>query len=396
MSASEDLNDKPLKIAVAGLGQRIAVVLRHLVAAAPQARIMGYVDPDPFGMPSLQKRNIDPGKAYDDVDVMLAETKPDLFVIGSPNHLHLGHITSGLKAGARIFTEKPIVRTEDETYALARLLREHGEDSVLVGLVMRSSPLAREVTKLLDAGHVGQLISMEGNEHLHPEHGAFLMRDWRRREEFGGSFLLDKCCHDFDIYRMFIGSLPAKVASFGGRNVFTSANEARLNGPKYEDGSAAYTVWRKGWNSISDTFSSDADVTDHQVAIVEYENGVRLSFHANTHAGLPMRRWLFTGTGGALEADLVSDRIRYRDALGMKPIEKMKVETGGGGHSGSDPAMGRDLAAHLLTGAPFPVNAYDAMVAGLTVMAIDRAMRENTVVDCRPMWERLHKELGRT
>ena len=57
--------------------------------------------------------------------------------------------------------------------------------------------------------------------------------------------------------------------------------------------------------------------------------------------------------------------------------------------------MGRDLAAHLLTGAPFPVNAYDAIVAGLTVMAIDRAMRENIVVDCRPLWERLHKELGR-
>jgi hypothetical protein len=58
--------------------------------------------------------------------------------------------------------------------------------------------------------------------------------------------------------------------------------------------------------------------------------------------------------------------------------------------------MGRDLAAHLLTGAPFPVNAYDAMVAGLTVMAIDRAMRENTVIDCRPMWTKLHEALGRS
>ena len=388
-------SEKPLTIAVAGLGQRIAVVIRHLVAAAPHARVAGYVDPEPYGLASLAKRNIDPGKVYTDVATMLAETKPDLFVIGSPNHLHLTHIKAGLEAGVRIFTEKPIVRTEEETWELARLLKTHGEDSILVGLVMRSSPLAREVTRLLDAGHVGQLISLEGNEHLHPEHGAFLMRDWRRREEFGGSFLLDKCCHDFDIYRMFIGSLPKRVASFGGRDIFTSANEAKLNGPKYEDGSAAYTVWRKGWNSISNTFTSDADVTDHQVAIVEYENNVRLSFQANTHAGLPMRRWLFTGTGGALEADLVSDRIRYRDALGMKPVEKLKVETGGGGHAGSDPAMGRDLAAHLLTGAPFPVNAYDAIVAGLTVMAIDRAMRGNIVVDCQPLWERLHKELGR-
>lgn len=47
--------------------------------------------------------------------------------------------------------------------------------------------------------------------------------------------------------------------------------------------------------------------------------------------------------------------------------------------------MGRDLAAHLLEGRPFPVNVYDAMVASLTVMAIDRAMRENKVVDRAPL-----------
>jgi len=389
------MSAQTLNIAVAGLGQRIAVVLRHLVAAAPQARIVAYVDPEPYGLPSLQKRGIEVGKSYDNVSVMLAETKPDLFVIGSPNHLHLEHIKAGLAAGVRIFTEKPVVRTEDETWELARLLRKHGETSVLVGLVMRSSPLTKAVAGLIAQGRLGQLISMEGNEHLHPEHGAFLMRDWRRREEFGGSFLLDKCCHDFDIYRSFIGSLPKRVASFGGRTIFTSENGVMLNGPTYEDGTAAYSVWRKGWNTSNATFGSDADVADHQVAIVEYENGVRLSFHANTHAGLPQRRWYFAGTAGAMEADLVSDTLQVRDALGLKPAESVPVETGSGGHDGMDPAMGRDLAAHLLDDAPFPVNAYDAIVAGLTVMAIDRAMRENTVVDCAPMWERLHEELGR-
>ena len=36
--------------------------------------------------------------------------------------------------------------------------------------------------------------------------------------------------------------------------------------------------------------------------------------------------------------------------------------------------------------APFPVTAYDAMEAGLTVMAIDRAMDEGAMIDCAPMW----------
>ncbi len=384
-----------LTIAVAGLGQRISVVLRHLLAAAPGARLVGHVDPEPYGLASLAKRDIDPGPAFADVETMLVQTKPDLLMIGSPNHLHLAHIKAGLAAGVRIFTEKPIVRTEEETWELARLLRKHGENSVLVGLVMRSSPMTRAVAALIAQGRVGQLISMEGNEHLHPEHGAFLMRDWRRRQEFGGSFLLDKCCHDFDIYRMFVGALPSRIASFGGRTIFTAENEEKLAGQRYEDGTSAYSVWRPGWNTSNKTFGSDADVNDHQVAIVEYQNGVRLTFHANTHAGLPQRRWLLAGTAGAIEADLVSDRIIARDARGLAPVETVPVETGSGAHEGMDPAMGRDLAAHLLTGTAFPVNAYDAMVAGLTVMAVDRTMRQGTVVDCAPLWARLEAELGR-
>lgn len=384
-----------LTVAVAGLGQRLSVVIRNLVLAAPGVRLVGHVDPEPYGLASLAKRNIDAGPSFDDVGAMLAATKPDLLMVGSPNHLHLQHIEAGLAAGVRIFTEKPIVRTEEETWALARLLRKHGEDAVLVGLVMRSSPLTQAVSRLIGEGRLGTLISMDGNEHLHPEHGAFLMRDWRRREEFGGSFLLDKCCHDFDIYRMFIGALPSRVASFGGRTIFTAEHEAELAGQRYENGTPAYSVWRPGWNTSNKTFASDADVNDHQVAIVEYANGVRLSFHANTHSGLPQRRWYFAGTKGAIEADLVADRIEWRDALGLKPVETVPVATGAGGHEGMDPAMGRDLAAHLLEGKPFPVNAYDAMVAGLTVMAIDRAMQEGTVVDCAPLWARLDAELGR-
>ncbi|MDP1626678.1 MULTISPECIES: Gfo/Idh/MocA family protein [Alphaproteobacteria] len=381
-------------IAVAGLGRRIATVIRNLAAAAPHIEIVAHADPAPMGLSMLEKRGIGAGAAYESVDAMLAHTKPDLLMVGSPNHLHLAHIRGGLERGLRVFTEKPVVRTEDETWALARLLREHGQSSVIVGLVLRSAPLVAAVTRHLHASKLGRLVSFEGNEHLHPEHGAFLMRDWRRHEAHAGSFLLDKCCHDFDLYRLFAGALPTRVASFGGRDIFTPANEA-LAERRYPDGTPAYEIWRAGWNGGNSTFQSDADTADNQVALVEYENNVRLTFHANTHAGLPQRRWYFAGTGGALEADLVTNRLTFRDALGINPPETEEFPASAEGHYGSDEQMGRDLAAHLLDGKPFPVAVEDAMIAGLTVMAVDRAMREGGVVDCRPLWERLEKEMGR-
>ena len=41
--------------------------------------------------------------------------------------------------------------------------------------------------------------------------------------EWGGSFLLDKVCHDFDIFGRLMGARAAKVASFGGRRIFDEA-----------------------------------------------------------------------------------------------------------------------------------------------------------------------------
>jgi len=378
------------RISVAGLGRRIATVIKHLVAAAPNMRLVGYVDPSPFGASMLAKAGIETGPAFENVDAMLDQSKPDLLMVGSPNHLHLDHIKAGLAAGVRIFSEKPVVRTEDETWELAELLSIHGPDRVLVGLVLRSSPLVQAVTAKLD--QLGTLISMEGNETLHPEHGGFLMRDWRRAQAHGGSFLLDKCCHDFDLYALFTRSRPRRVVSFGGRRIFTDDN-ATLADNKYQGGEPAYSLWQPGWNGGNSVFGSDADVTDHQTALIEYESGAQLAFHANTHAGIPQRRWYLAGTDATLEADLVTNRLTFANALGETAPTIETVEGAADEHFGSDPAMGHDLAAHLLDGAPFPVNVKDAMTAGLTVMAVDRAMETGSVVDCAPLWEKLDRHL---
>jgi hypothetical protein len=51
--------------------------------------------------------------------------------------------------------------------------------------------------------------------------------------------------------------------------------------------------------------------------------------------------------------------------------------------------MARDLREALEGRARFPVTPLESMEAGLTVMAIDRAMRERTVIDCTAMWQAL-------
>jgi predicted dehydrogenase len=373
------------RIGVIGLGQRIASVLAAMKEVGWDLRLDACVDPSPVGLPILEAAGILPGRPFETPAQMLAAGPYDLVMIGSPNHLHLEHLAAAFAAGYPTFCEKPIVRTEAESVALAHTLGAGKAPPLFIGLVMRSMPLVKEVIARVDAGELGPLISMDATEHLPPEHGAYLARNWRRRAEWGGSFMLDKVCHDFDIFGRLAGARPRRVASFGARRIFTPE---RAEAPRaYEDGSAAYALRDAGWRGANDAFQSDMDLADHQTAIVEYDSGFTLAFHSNSHVALSERRWYLAGAEGTLIADLVRNKLMVRRALHRGKPER--IDYGGvtaDAHNGADQAMALDLAAALDGERPFPVTAWDSLEAGLTVMAIDRAMAEGGVVDCAPMW----------
>jgi predicted dehydrogenase len=379
---------KTYRIGVIGLGQRIAHVLAAMQEVGWKLDVAGHVDPAPVGAPILAVAGISPGRVFATPAELIAAGPFDLLMVGTPNHLHFEHINLALDAGFPVFAEKPIVRTEAETLALARRLAGGESPPLFIGLVMRSMPIVREVLGRVDSGELGEIVSIDATEHLPPEHGGYLARNWRRRAEWGGSYFLDKVCHDFDIFGRIARGRPARVASFGGRRIFTA--ERAASAPRiWDDGEAAYALRDAGWMGANDAFQSDMDVTDHQTAILEYDNQVRLSFHANSHVALAERRWYVAGTEGTLIADLVRNRLMIRRALVRTKPER--IDYGGltaDAHNGADQAMATDLLATLEGRAVFPVTPFESMEAGLTIMAIDEAMAAGEVLDCRPMWAR--------
>ena len=373
------------RIGVIGLGQRIAHVLAAMKEVGWMIEVAGYADPSPVGLPILSDAGIDPGRAYRDEAELLGDGPFDLVMIGSPNHLHFAHLNAAFAAGWPIFAEKPIVRTVEESHALARILTRPDVPPLYIGLVMRSMPIVREVIARVDADELGELVSLDATEHLPPEHGAYLARNWRRRQDWGGSFMLDKVCHDFDIFGRLAGARAAQAASFGGRRIFDPAREDISI--TYEDGSAAYALRDAGWMGANDAFHSDMDVDDHQVAIVRYESGLALSFHSNSHVSLQERRWYVSGTRGTLLADLVRNKLMIRPALDRRKPERIDFATRtADNHNGADQAMAIDLLATIEGERPFPVTPRDSLEAGLTVMAIDEAAATGQMIDCAPMW----------
>ena len=97
-----------MKVGIVGLGFRLAYLARVFTAVVPDFRIVAQVDPEPAGLGYTQKHNIPLGRFYDSLEEMLAREDLDLLMVGSPNHLHLDHLRTGLAHGVKIFSEKPV------------------------------------------------------------------------------------------------------------------------------------------------------------------------------------------------------------------------------------------------------------------------------------------------
>ena len=374
-----------MRLGIIGLGLRAGYVAGYFKQHRPELEVVGYVDPNPCGLPKLTESFPEP-PACATVEELLA-TKLDLLMVSSPNHMHLEHIRAGLEAGVRIFAEKPIVISAAQTFELARLLKDHGTDRVLVGLVLRYSLHMRDLRAAQADGLIGDVVSMEGNEHIAPYHGAFFMRDWRRRSEYSGGFMLEKCCHDLDVYSMIAQSRPVRVASFGGRNAWVKHHAPT------DANAEVYQRKKSFWEAAANPFDSDGDTVDNQVAILEYANGARLAFHTNTNTPDEHRRFCVIGTKGMAEGDFVRGALKVTAAASGEVVREHDYSgenIAGGAHYGADGLMAKDVMDHLGSAASsLPVSVVDCMAAGLVAMAIDAARTSGKVIDLSADWEKL-------
>ena len=373
-----------MRVVTAGIGLRAGHVLSTLKDAMPEMEMVGFYDPQPTYLEMIGLET----PRYDSIETMLAHAKPDLFCVFSPNLFHLEHIRIGLEAGVQMFTEKPVVVSIDETLELARLLSLHGgANRAMIGLVLRYSQHMVDLRASLAAGQLGRIVSLEANEHIGPYHGAFFMRDWRRKVHYSGGFLLEKCCHDLDIYNMVTGSRPAKVASFGGRKSFLPENAPSSNAE-----AEIFHVKKSVWESIDDPFRSDGDIIDFQTAILQYETGASLAFHTNLNAPDEHRRFCVMGTHGMAEGDFVRGylKVTARDGRRLVDNDYTQGAAAKGAHYGADELMCIDIAKYLRgEAASLPVSVLDAMEAGIAALALDQARETGTVVDLTPVWKKL-------
>lgn len=380
----------PIGIGLIGSGGRLRGVVKNLIEAG-QGRIeaRAVFDPNPAAVATT--REIFGG------GVAVCESEESLFshpdiswvFVGSMNNLHRRHIEGALNAGKNVFAEKPLATTFEDCLAIRDAVAASGKTFAL-GLVLRYSRFYQKIREILDSGVLGELISFEFNETLGFNHGGYIFGDWRRSWALSGGHALEKCCHDIDLANWFAGSLPVRIASFGGTNFFVPRNAHLVEdiGPDAK-GHPAYRGWEDATptTNIVDPFTGGADIFDNQVAILEYANGVRATFHTNCNAGLPERRMLFLGTKGALRGNLVAGTLEL-GRIGWDAKAEPVFEKALDGHGGGDQIMAQELCRTLIEGAPPYASVREGLCSAITAFAMDDSARENRIVDLKPRWEK--------
>ncbi len=385
-------NKDIVRVGLIGCGSRLTGVMRNTLGDSNRLKVVALCDRSDTALTQAKSRlNCPDARIYADHRQLSAATDVDWVCVGSWNAFHKEHVLGAIEAGKHVFSEKPLTTNLDDCVALKRAIDSHA-GLFSLGFVLRYSQFYSRIKELVSTGVIGKLVSFEFNETIGPDHGGYIMMDWRRKREWAGTHLLEKCCHDIDLTNWITDSVPVKAASFGGLDFFLPKNKGRMDeiGP-HKNGLPAYCGWRNSGmytrENQFDPFTTEKDVIDNQVAILQYANGVRATFHTNLNAAITERRMYLCGTHGTIRGDIITGQIEYK-RIGHEPAVMIEKTTAGG-HGGADGTLANALRSSMLEGTA-PLVGLDAGIrSAVACFGIDAAMDTGTVVDLCPMWQRV-------
>ncbi|PCJ60596.1 MAG: oxidoreductase [Planctomycetota bacterium] len=373
------------KIAIIGCGARITGLAKKVLSISNNIEIVALYDTEINQMDKINSSLGIKAQKMDSLEDLLALDEVSWVMIGSYNALHANHIVDSFAAGKNVFCEKPIATNLEDCKKILIAKEKFGKQFML-GFTLRYSNHYRKIKELLDSGEIGDIISLEFNETIHFDHGGHIKCCWRGQKQFTGTHLLEKCCHDVDLVNWMVGDASAKyVSSFGGINFFKPENEYRMKElQKGKKGQPAYCAWPKAHNK--NPFTIKSDVIDNQVAIIEFDNQVRATFHTNLNTAIPERRLYIIGTHGTIRSDLIAGQIELQK-IGYE-FEREDLSFGvTDGHGGGDDILSKHFTEMVLNQAPSLTSVEDGVKAAVTCFAIDQAMDERRVVDASSLWD---------
>ena len=224
------------RIAVIGAG---LIGRRHAEQARAQADLCAIADPAEDAAAFAASLDV---PHYSDLETCLSASRPDGFVVATPNHLHAEHAIACLEAGIPVLIEKPLSDTLETADKIVDAADRTGVPA-LVGHHRRHNPIVKQAKAAIEAGLLGEIVAVQGQFWLYkPE--EYFDAAWRKRA--GAGPILINLIHDIDLLRHFCGEITE----------ITSMRSNRQRGFGVEDTAALicrFDTGALGTFSLSDT-----------------------------------------------------------------------------------------------------------------------------------------------
>jgi predicted dehydrogenase len=426
---------KPLEIVVVGAGGRgmyayASYALRH----PDQIRIVGVAEPDPIRRGRMAElHDLDDDRCFVTWEDLMAKGQlGEAAIITTQDQMHVEPAVAAMGAGYDVLLEKPMAHTLEGCMRLVQESERRGR-VLQICHVLRYAPFWRQLHAILDAGVLGDIITVEHRENVAYWHMAhsFVRGNWRNKA-LSSPMILAKCCHDLDV---LVWNLPSRVKRLSSVGSLLHYRPESV-GPEipsrcvdncpiepqcpfsaigiyldYErtfpdaraeltaaglDGEAPDT-WpfnvispdrsRKGrLRAIQEgpygrcVYRCDNDVVDHQSVLLELENGTSVNMIMHGHSNQEHRSMRYDGTRATLRARALEPGEIEINYHGGK-TERILVDSGELGHGGGDEGIMADFV-RVLRGEIAPLTtARVSLESHLLAFAAEEARLTGQVID---------------
>ncbi|MGC9347739.1 MAG: Gfo/Idh/MocA family protein, partial [Anaerolineae bacterium] len=306
---------------------------------------------------------------------------PDTVIVTTKDCFHDKYVVRAMELGCDVITEKPMTTDAEKCQRIIDTQHETGREC-RVTFNYRYSPPRTQMKALLMSGVIGDILSLDFHWMLDIRHGADYFRRWHRNKENSGGLMVHKATHHFDLINWWLSTVPEAVFAQGQRRFYTPKTADRygltdrtercLTCPETEcwfrldirENERLKELYLD--NEVYDgyfrdrcVFSELIDIEDTMNVLVNYRNGVKMSYSLN--AFMPWEGYMVTlnGTRGRLEHRTVeSSYINADGSIPGQTVERgtfiriiphfgpaydVDVWTSSGGHGGGDSRILEDL-----------------------------------------------------
>ncbi len=338
---------KTYRAALVGCGGR-GISMAEVAEKYGQFQVVGVADPlEANRTEAMRKLKQTEVKSFADLSSLLKWGEFDVAFITSPDFAHEKQAIACMQAGKDLFLEKPIAISVAGGKRVVETAKKT-KRVVIVGFVLRYTPLFSKAKALVDSGLIGDLKSM-WVLHSVGSGSDWYFHDWHATFKNTGGLLLQKGSHDFDIINWFAGSKASQVSAIGSQDFFGGNKPNSLTCPECPERLTCSESMPENFPRVKCVFRKETDCLDNHLVQIQYANGIKVSYTECHYTPDDNREYIFIGTKGKLKLDWDLGKIVVWTRPGVHKRDYMEYSPGNvdGGHGGGDPRLFADLVKSI-------------------------------------------------